>query len=324
MTIVFSVFANAAFSTIRPVISSTALNVMSFLQRVAKVSFIAIVLQMGGSLPAASQTNQNFLWSVETPTNTVYLLGSIHMLKAEDYPLAQPIQDAFQDAENVVFEVDFSTLRSEEAVAIMHDSALPDSDEERLQTALSPESYALAQDAATEVGLPIANFNNFEPWFFSITLTVVKLSQLGFSGEYGVDAFLFQQAVNMGKEIIALETTAEQMGIFDSLSIETQQALVEQTIADLEIIETSFEDMRTAWRMGDVDAMEGFILSSLEDFPDVETALFTQRNQNWLAQIATMLNQDQDYLVVVGAGHLVGETGLVQQLQAGGYTVEQL
>ena len=296
---------------------------MPFLQRIAKVSLIAIAMQMGGALLASSQPQQSFLWSVETPTNTVYLLGSIHMLEAEDYPLAQPIEAAFQDAENIVFEVDFASLSSPEATAIVHEKALPDSDQERLQTALSPESYALAQAAAAEIGLPLENFNNLEPWFFSITLTVLKLMQLGFSGEYGVDAFLFQQAVNSGKEIIALETVEEQMGIFDNLPIETQNALVEQTVAELESLEASFEDIRTAWKMGDVEAMETFILADLEAYPDIQTALFTQRNQNWLAQIAPMLTQTEDYLVVVGAGHLIGETGLVQQLQANGYTVEQ-
>ena len=296
---------------------------MPFLKSVANASLIAIALQMGGALPVSSQPNQNFLWSVETPTNTVYLLGSIHMLEAEDYPLAQPIQAAFQEAENVVFEVDFTALSSQETAAIVHQKALPDSDAERLQAALSPESYALAQDAAAEVGIPLENFNNLEPWFFSITLTVLKLMQLGFSGEYGVDAFLFQQAVNTGKEIIALETVAEQMGIFDDLPVATQNALVEQTIAELESLETSFNDIRTAWKIGDVDTMETLILSELEAYPEVQTALFTRRNQNWLTQITPMLNQTEDYLVVVGAGHLVGETGLVQQLQASGYTLEQ-
>ena len=296
---------------------------MAFLQTVTKVSLLTLALQLGSASPTHSQPNQNFLWSVETPTNTVYLLGSIHMLSAEDYPLAQPIQAAFEDAETVVFEVDFGNLRSQETAAIVYQRALPDSDRERLQTSLSPETYALAREAATEVGLPLTDFNNLEPWFFSINLTVLKLLQLGFSGEYGVDAFLYQQAVNQGKEIVALETIAEQMGFFDELPIATQSALVEQTIAELDSLETSFNDIRAAWKIGDVVAMEDYILADLAAYPEVETALFTERNQTWLTQITPMLAQSDDYLVVVGAGHLVGETGLVQQLQANGYVVEQ-
>ncbi|MEL6556259.1 MAG: TraB/GumN family protein [Cyanobacteria bacterium J06621_11] len=171
----------------------------------------------------ANPDGSNFLWSVETPTNTVYLLGSIHILSEADYPLAAPIQAAFEEAENVVFEVDLNALDPQEMLTLVSEKAAPDSEAERLQTALTPELYALAEEAAAEVNLPLAFFDDTEPWFFSLNIVVLKLMQLGFSGDYGVDKYLLTQAAETGKDIIALETLAEQLDIFDTLSIETQQ-----------------------------------------------------------------------------------------------------
>ncbi|MEO1620242.1 MAG: TraB/GumN family protein [Cyanobacteria bacterium J06632_3] len=273
--------------------------------------------------PIPSQTDSSFLWTIDTPSNTVYLLGSVHMLSAEDYPLAQSIQAAFLDAETVVFELDLNETTTPEAINTVLESALPDNQNESLRAALTPELYDLAADASADIGLPIASFDRFEPWFFSTNLVVMKLAQLGFSNEYGVDGYFFQQALEAGKEIVALETLAEQIGLFDSLPIATQQAFVEQTINDLENLETSFNDIRTAWHNGDVDTMEALVIGESQNYPALHDALFTQRNNAWMDAIAPMLNQSDDYLIVVGAGHLVGETGLIEQLQALGYTLEQ-
>lgn len=301
---------------------------MAFFKKVVNASLIVLLLPVGIALPARSQTEQsqteqNFLWSVETPTNTVYLLGSIHFLSEADYPLSEPIQAAFEDAEQVVFEIDVSTVSNPENTAIVLERAQPDSENESLLSALDADSYALAEVAAAEVGLPLAGFNRFEPWFFTVTLTSLKLLQLGFSAEYGIDSYLFQQAIDADKEILALETLSDQMNIFDTLSIETQQDLLSQTLTDLAILETSFNEMRMAWTSGDTETLERLLLEGFGEYPDLEHVLITQRNQNWLEQLNPLFNQSEDALIVVGAGHLVGETGLLNQLQSRGYQLEQ-
>jgi uncharacterized protein YbaP (TraB family) len=115
----------------------------------------------------------------------------------------------------------------------------------------------------------------------------------------------------------------EQLALFDNLSLATQQTLVEQTLAELAILEESFTAMKTAWQSGDVESFEQFLMASLAPYPEVQTVLFTQRNQDWLTQIESMLNQPEDYLIVVGAGHLVGEEGLVMLFQRHDYVVRQ-
>lgn len=292
------------------------------------VDDIEVVGDTGDDDPAIAQTtpdsdDAHFLWSVDTPTNTVYLLGSIHILSEDDYPLPGVIQAAFEDAEKVVFEVDLDALDEQETLMLVTEKAAPDSEDERLQAALTPEIQVLAEAAAAEVNLPLSAFYETEPWFFSVNLVVLKLMQLGFSGEYGIDRYLFQQAVETEKEIIGLETLAEQLDIFDTLSVETQQTFVEQTISELDTLETSFNEMRTAWHEGDVEAMEALATLDPEIYPELHDKLLTERNLSWVEDIKPMLADSDDYLIVVGAAHMLGETGLVQQLEGLGYTVEQ-
>ena len=292
--------------------------------KIGIASITAFTLQYGLVQPAQSQEEATFLWAIESPQNTVYLLGSVHTLRETDYPLPQPIQDAFDDAEHLIFETNLADLDSPSAQEAILQSALPDSPEEHFQRALTSETYALAESAATAVGLPIEVFSRFEPWFFTMTLTSLKLVQLGFEPNFGVDFHLFNAAQESGKTISALETLEEQLSFFDTLSIQTQADLVEQTVLELDILESSFNQLIDAWKLGDIDTFEQLILESFVNYPEIYDALLTQRNQNWVTNVEPLINQPDDYLVVVGAAHLVGNDSLIRLLQAQGITVRQL
>lgn len=126
-----------------------------------------------------------FLWEVEADRNQVYLLGSIHLLKAEDYPLPAPMETAFQAAETLVFEVNPASLTSVSSQFTLMGYAQPEAGES-LKASLSPDTYALAQQRAQELSLPMAIFDPLEPWFFALTLTPLKLLSLGFEAQYGI------------------------------------------------------------------------------------------------------------------------------------------
>lgn len=273
---------------------------------------------------ANSQENSVFLWELESSNNTVSLLGSIHLLRETDYPLPEPIQTAFDAAETVVFEVDIAELNSPDTLETILQAALPDSPEETLLNALSPDTYRLAEAAVASVGLPLESLNQFEPWFLFINLPALKLLQLGFDPAFGIDAYLSGEANRAGKAIAALETVEQQLGFLDDLPVTIQSALVEQTILELDILESSFTALLDAWQSGDVGAFEQLVLAGFADYPEVYDVLLAQRNETWLTTIETFIDQPDDYLVVVGAAHLVGEDGLVAQLQERGYVLRQV
>lgn len=273
--------------------------------------------------PSNAQDNA-FLWEVESPNNTVYLLGSIHLLRETDYPLAPSIQSAFDEAETVVFEIDIAEAKSSQTLQTFLQAARPENLDEYLVTALDAETYDLAEEAAARFGLPFSGFKNFEPWAFYVTLTGAQSLQLGFKPEHGIDSYLFNQASSADKEILALETIEEQFNFFDTLSVTVQANLIEQTLLELDTFETSLETMVSAWKSGDVSIFEDVVLDGFVDFPEAYNGLLVQRNQNWIPDIESFINQSEDYLVVVGAAHLVGEDSVIQLLQNKGYVVEQV
>lgn len=300
---------------------------MNFVRLFSKACLILITnftIQACIINPVRSQTEKTFLWSVESPNNTVYLLGSLHFLKAEDYPLPQSIQDAFDNAEHLIFEIDLAEANSPTALQITLQKAAPDSPDELLQTALSPETYDLAGKALAEVGIPIEGFNQFEPWFLFTVLSVAQITKLEFDPIYGVDFYLFKAATDAGKNISALETLEEQLSFLDNLSVPIQRELVRQTLLELETLESVLNLMVDSWKSGDLVTFEKLILDTFEGYPELQRVLLSQRNQNWLAKIEPLVNQAEDYLVVVGAAHLVGDDGLIQLIKQKGYAVWQV
>lgn len=273
--------------------------------------------------PQAPRPEKTFLWQIKSPQNTVYLLGSIHLLKQSDYPLAQQINEAYDDAEKLVFEVDLGDLESTEAQSIILEKATAN-DGKTLQDRLTPETYSLAKTKASEIGLPIEAFSGFKPWFFSLTLITLKLQRLNFNPENGVDQYFFKKATKDGKEILALETIEDQFNLFDSFSQGNQEQYIRQTIDELETLETSFQEMVQAWKAGDDKALEALLLKSFKDYPELEDQVFGARNRKWMTTIEPLLQKKEDYLIVVGAGHLVGKDSVLELLQAKGHTLKRL
>ncbi|NEQ43218.1 MAG: TraB/GumN family protein [Leptolyngbya sp. SIOISBB] len=269
------------------------------------------------------ETDSNFLWQIETPTNTVYLLGSVHFLDAESYPLPEAMEAAFQDAENLVLEADVGPGTEAETALLLLDKALPEPGES-LAEVLSPETYALAAQATEEFGLVIQTFEQFEPWFLAISLTSLQLISLGFTPEYGVDQYFYRQAEANATPILFLETVEQQFDLFEQLSIEEQRLFTEQTLAEMDLFEDSFNDIVTAWDTGDSDRMAEILLTGFADYPEMQAIFLSDRNQDWVDQILPWLGSDEDYLVVVGALHLVGPDNVLELLAAEGYEAEQL
>jgi uncharacterized protein YbaP (TraB family) len=287
------------------------------------VSIAAFLAPACGSGEAQDVLDPTFLWQVDSDQNRVYLLGSIHFLKPEDYPLPPAMQTAFNEAEGVVFELDLALAENFSTQTLFLQRAQPEQGES-LQASLSPQTYDLAQAAAKEVGVPIEIFHPFEPWLFTLSFLPLKLQHLGFQADYGVDRHFFDQAQDQAKEIIALETIDYQIGLFDDLPAETQEEFLLQTLLEIETLETSLNAMIETWKQGDVAAFEALAFESFEQFPELEERLLTTRNRNWIAPIEALLQKQDDYLIIVGAAHLVGEAGVVQLLQDQGYTVEQV
>ena len=272
--------------------------------------------------PAVQQTQNSCLWSVQTQSNQFYLLGSLHVLKQDAYPLSAAIEKAYSDSQKIVFETD---------IAAMHE---PATQAKMLEFGLYPEGQTLLQNLAagtrqmlekkmTELGLPLEQFSRFKPWLMALTLTTLELQKLGFNPMYGVDIYFFNKATADGKEIGSFEAVAYQLNLFGQMDKQNQNAFLNQTLKDLEIVNELAGDLVKFWKTGDAKKLHALLYKSFKDYPDLHDRLLIRRNKNWVEKVENLMQENKNVLFVVGAGHLVGPDSVVDLLKRKGYQVKQ-
>jgi len=271
---------------------------------------------------AEAETGKHFLWSIRTQKNTVYLLGSVHFLRQDAYPLAEAIEKAYSDSQKIVFEADIDGGNAPELQAKMMSLGLY-LDGQTLQQNVSEQTYKILGEKVTAIGLPVSQFDGFRPWFAALMLTVMELQKMQFDPRYGVDAHFFRKAKEDGKQRIFLEPVEFQIDLFAKMGPREQESFLRQTMEDLAVIESMVSDMVNSWQTGDVDTLGSILSMSFNKHPEMYDRLMVQRNQKWVSRIEDLLNQDGNVLVIVGAGHLVGEKNLLQLLTKRGYKIEQ-
>ncbi|MEE8126683.1 MAG: TraB/GumN family protein [Nitrospirales bacterium] len=277
----------------------------------------ALVVAQESTVPPA----HHILWKVQSSQNTIFLLGSIHVLRENNYPLGAPLYEAFEQASTVIFEVDLDELSSPVSQLQMLKKGLY-SNGQNLQSVLSKESYQTAKADFASLGLDIKNFHPMKPWMAATAVMALEMQKLGYDSAYGVDRHFFTKAQKAGKEIKGLETVEFQLGLFDNLSGQMQEFFLLQSLEDLKDIEVRIKEMVDAWTQGNVKDLEG-ILEGMREYPELFQALVVSRNQKWIPQIEQALQQPEPAFIVVGALHLLGKEGLVAALQDKGYSVEQ-
>jgi uncharacterized protein YbaP (TraB family) len=253
----------------------------------------------------------------------VALLGSMHALRARDYPLPPLVDELYARAEIIVMELDLDDLDpATEQAALLSAAVLPPND--TLASVLDKKVYDLAQTHARGLGIDLALLEHAQPWLVAITLLDVGLEKLGFDAEHGLEHYLLGKAKGDHKEIVGLETIGQQLGIFSALSRKSQQSLLSQTLAELDSADATMSELEVAWREGHVETMTDQLLGDFDDFPELYPELVTKRNAAWTDALEKLLKDGHRYLVVVGALHLVGHDSVIERLGARGHRVERV
>ncbi|MEO8678052.1 MAG: TraB/GumN family protein [Vicinamibacterales bacterium] len=273
--------------------------------------------------PSAQAPAKHFLWSVtDAKGAVVYLMGSIHVLTPDFYPLSPELEKAFDASKVLVEELDLDELNNPAALLPVLAKAMY-TDGRTLEQNVSASTFAEVTRRAEKAGLPMMALQRMKPWMAAEAMTLPALQAAGFDPALGVDKHFFDKAKAAGKELRALETVAYQLGRFDQLTPAMQEAMLNQTMAELDTQVTSVKEVATAWAAGDTATIERLLLKDMLTSPELYQALLVERNQNWIAPIEACLQQNAGCLVVVGAAHLIGPDGVPTLLQKKGYTVKQ-
>ncbi|MFB6230888.1 MAG: TraB/GumN family protein [Salinibacter sp.] len=291
------------------------------------LSVLLAVLLGAGLLGVPTSTAQDgsnhMLWTVSKDGRTVgHLVGSVHFMKPDVYPLPSAYEKAFQASDVLVVETNLDSARAKGQGLIRQLGMYAGS--KTLKGELADSTYTMLRARADSLGLKLARMQRMEPWVMSMVVPATQMKNAGYSGKSGIDRHFFTKAKKAGKKRVALETPAEQFKFFDQFSPDRQEAYLHYSLQKADRTVQMIDDMAAAWQQGDADELETLVQDEMQtNFPNLYQALIVERNQNWMPRITDLLAGEQRPMIVVGAGHVVGEDGLVAMLREKGCTVQQ-
>jgi uncharacterized protein YbaP (TraB family) len=263
------------------------------------------------------------VWAIHGDHNTVYLAGSVHLLKANDARLPAAFDHAYGGSKALVMELDMSKVDQMEIAGwMMENGLIPDG--ETLRGTIGEERYRRVAAEANRLGIPMEVADKLQPWALGLQLLELQYMRLGFDAQQGVEQQLQQRAQADGKPISGLETVDEQLGVLQGMSAADQARFLDMVVTEMHDVETETQAVVGAWRTGDSAKLAALLSDEYKSFPALYRLLVTERNRRWIPQIEKLLHGNQDYLVVVGALHLVGDGGLLDLMRHDGYKAESL
>ncbi|MCE7797933.1 TraB/GumN family protein [Sphingobium sufflavum] len=297
-----------------------------FLTRLATGFAAILLLTSPGFAPIGARTvtketlAKPALWVVRDKDTTLYLFGTIHVLRREVRWFHGPVRAAFDQSSALVLETVPTDTEVAKTTARLAIDANGPPLSEKLDAATRARYFALLD----RLGIPRAHLEPFHPWFAAVSLSIAPLEKLGYDPDAGVDEVLKNTATTKGKPVLALESVDEQLGFFAGLPEATQVRFLTATIAEAEKAEAEIARMVSEWSAGRPGALADDMNDSLKDMPEIAEALLYQRNRNWATWIAHRMAQPGTVFVAVGAGHLAGKGSVQELLAAKGLTVKRV
>ncbi len=287
--------------------------------KTGKLSWSLSLLASLFSAPLYAETS---VWKIKQGENYLFIGGTIHVLAEADYPLPAEFNRAYQHAERLVLETDIQKFQSSEFQQVMM-SELTYADGRNLKSVLNAETYRALDQYCASRGIPTASLLNFKPGMVATMLTYLELQHLGLGG-VGVDAYFGARAIKDQKKMGQLESVEAQLAYLSSLGQGQENEMIAYILEDIKNLPALMEEIKQTWRNGDMAGLEQVAVAPFKkDFPAAYELMMVERNNAWLPQIQAMLKTREVELILVGAMHLAGDDGLLEQLSARGYEVQK-
>ena len=274
----------------------------------------------------ATQPPVPLLWKVSGAQGSeLYLLGSFHLLKADDYPLSSDVDRAFTGAQRLLFELSPEEMNSPQLATQMMQAAMR-RDGRQLKDDLDAATWQRLERWGAANNMPVDRLAGLKPWFVGLTVSIAQMTQQGLDPKSGLDRHLMDRAARAGKPASGLESAASQITMLDSMSIEEQRQLLREALEQVDKGDEQSRQLHDAWRRGDdVMLWRDMAAQMKREYPGLYQRINVDRNNAWLPSLQQWLQPGRgNTLVVVGALHLLGSDGVVEKLRAQGYKVERI
>lgn len=300
------------------------------MRKVSVTLFLAAGVLFAGAICLGVEkpvdTGKCFLWKATSETGAVYLLGTIHVLRDDMYPLDSAIEDAYGESEAIVLE--FAPSFENQLVAaklVLQKGMYPG--EETIADHVSPETLEKLKAYLASRGMPFELVAKMRPWTVSMTMVQIEVTRLGLNLQSGLDMYFYQKASSGQKRVLELETVEEQVSLLADASAEVQELMLSEGLDTIDDAKRVIDGIIAAWSAGDAANLDKLLReerSEDERLKALEYELFEARNKKMFAKIERLLENKKTYFVMVGAGHVVGDEGIVKLLESKGYKVEQV
>ena len=281
-------------------------------------------ITQASELKASTQRHPLFLWRFTSNTSTLYLAGSLHLLKQGLYPLPSQYEQAFKLSNKLVLEVNTEQMSPGEIYAKTQAAARL-TKQRYLRESFSALDYSRLARSAALYGVPLQALQPYKPAMVYTQLSLMAFIALGYDPELGVEAHFSKHKAP--EDILQLESLDLQLDFLFAQSMETQIAVLMDTVEQLNNIETVASSLVQAWVKGDDTAMAKLVdeqNGSSKILRDFSKQLLDQRNVDMSKKIADYLSTNENYFVLVGAAHLAGPNSIIKLLEENGFHGERI
>jgi uncharacterized protein YbaP (TraB family) len=261
------------------------------------------------------------LWHVQSPKGEAYLFGSIHLLPKNIDWRTKAVDAAIKRSSVFVFEVSTDAQAQAEIRALIAKEGML-APGQSLRAMLPPASQTDYDAALAKAKLSPESVDREKPWLASLQLLIAEGTAKHYSADAGVDNAVMAIAAKRHKPSRYFETIEQQFSLLAGSADKLQLSEFESDLKDFGKSDDDLGAMVEAWKNGQEDKLAGLMNADLADDPEMKKALLTDRNQNWVGQIETMLTEKKIFFITVGAGHLAGPDGVPALLRAAGYKVD--
>lgn len=284
------------------------------------------IFAIGLAASAWAETNHSHstsVWKVSKAGDAVYIGGTVHILPISEFPLPNVFTDVYQNSDTIVLEADLPEPTDLAAQQKML-AAMTYGNGKTLKDELSNETYSALNQYLGAFGSSADQIAGFKPGLIATMLVTMEAQRNQLAGE-GVDAYFTQLAKRDGKPREFLESLEFQVNMLAQMGEGEEDRFIAETLATLPELKEMLQSTIKAWRVGDTTKLNELIIDTFKrESPASFDEVFIKRNQNWVPKIEAMFGDDDKEFVLVGTGHLVGQSNVLALLEEKGYLVEQL
>lgn len=293
--------------------------------QIKRIKNFALTVLCSGLLLAAGltpATAQGLLWEIKSSSQTMHLYGSIHLAKADFYPLPAAVQAAYHEADTLAVEIDASDAQANEQALPLLRYTAPDNLEKHLRAATWKQLQNIA-------GPALAQLQTYKPAVVATGLALSAFGELGYAPKHGIDLHFIARAKADQKNLVELESVAFQAGVLGGLNDADGDALLKQTLDGMASGELQRETQALidAWKAADAQGLAKILQTAANKDTGsrkLMKRLLDDRNLTMVEKIHALLSQQRKLFVVVGAGHLAGDNSMVDLFRQQGWQVRQI